>query len=214
MRFLRHVATVPPEGARVLMRFTNDTPLMWEQSPGTGRLLVFASPLDRQWNDLAIHPLFVRFVSEATAWLAGARFDAASATVGVTLDASNLRRGGAQVFDPNGQRAAMLNGVNEGLRWVPDLPGFYELRGGGHSDFIAVNPDPRESRLAPLDAAARERWLALQAPAAGAPVISSASSSERLIPVWFWFLLLAALLAFIEPLLANFHLDVRREQRT
>ncbi|MEJ0098760.1 MAG: BatA and WFA domain-containing protein [Pseudomonadota bacterium] len=214
VRFLRHVAAVPPEGSRVLMRFTNDTPLMWEQSPGTGRLLVFASPLDRDWNDLAIHPLFVRFVAEATAWLAGARFDAASATVGVALDASNLRRGGAQVFDPNGQRAAMLNGVNEGLRWVPDLPGFYELRGGGHSDFIAVNPDPRESRLAPLDAAARERWLALQLPAAGdSPAISTASSSERLIPVWFWFLLFAALLAFIEPLLANYHLGVRREQR-
>ncbi len=56
MRFLRHVATTPPEGARVLMRFTNDTPLMWEQPLGSGRLLVFASPLDRQWNDLAIHP--------------------------------------------------------------------------------------------------------------------------------------------------------------
>ena len=112
---------------------------------------MFASPLDREWNDLAIHPLFVRFVAEATAWLAGARFDAASATVGLALDASSLRRGGAQVFDPRGERTAMLGGAAEELRWVPDLPGFYELRGGGRSDYVAVNPDPRESRLAPLD---------------------------------------------------------------
>jgi hypothetical protein len=215
VRFLRHVPTTPPEGARVLMRFTNDTPLMWEQAPGTGRLLVFASPLDRQWNDLAIHPLFVRFVAEATAWLAGTRFDAASATVGVTLDASNLRRGGAQVFDPRGERTAMLGGAADGLRWLPELPGFYELRGGGKSDFIAVNPDPRESRLARLDQPARERWLVLQAaPDASAPIIAGASSTERWIPVWFWFLLLAAVLAFLEPLMANYHLDVRREQRT
>ncbi len=186
-----------------------------EQAPGTGRLLVFASPLDRQWNDLAIHPLFVRFVAEATAWLAGTRFDAASATVGVTLDASNLRRGGAQVFDPRGERTAMLGGSSDGLRWMPELPGFYELRGGGKSDFIAVNPDPRESRLAPLDKVARERWQALQAPPESAtPITSVTSTTERWIPVWFWFLLVAAVLAFLEPLMANYHLDVRREQRT
>lgn len=215
VRFLRHVAAVPPDDAAVLMRFTNDTPLMWEQQLEDGRLLVFASPLDREWNDLAIHPLFVRFVAEATAWLAGARFDAASATVGLALDASSLRRGGAQVFDPSGERAAMLGGDADELRWVPEMPGFYELRGGGRSDYVAVNSDPRESRLAPLDQEAQDRWLALQ-PAVDdtAQVASGASTSERLVPVWFWLLLAAAALAFLEPLVANYHLNIRREQRT
>jgi hypothetical protein len=214
VRFLRHVAVSPPDGARVLMRFTNDTPLMWEQAAGEGRLLVFASPLDREWNDLAIHPLFVRFVAEATAWLAGARFDAASATVGVTLDASNLRRGGARVFDPTGKDAALLGGAADELRWVPEMPGFYELRGGGRSDFVAVNPDPRESRLVPLDKAAQDRWLALQpAPGAAVQAVAGSSTSERLVPVWFWLLLVAAALAFLEPLVANYHLNIRREQR-
>jgi hypothetical protein len=32
------------------------------------------------------------------------------------------------------------------------------------------------------------------------------------VPVWFWLLLLAAVLAFIEPLVANGHLTVKREQ--
>lgn len=215
VRFLKHVATEPPDKASVLMRFTNDTPLMWEQLLGEGRLLVFAAPLDRQWNDLAIHPLFVRFVAEATAWLAGARFDAASATVGLALDASSLRRGGAQVFDPAGERAAMLGGAAEELRWVPDLPGFYELRGGGRSDYVAVNPDPRESRLARLDQVARDRWLALQpAVDATAPSVAGNSGSERLVPVWFWLLLCAVVLAFLEPLVANYHLNIRREQQT
>jgi hypothetical protein len=157
----------------------------------------------------------VRFVSEATAWLAGARFDAASATIGTTLDASTLRRGGAQVFDPQGERAAMLGGAAEDLRWVPDQPGFYELRGGGHSDYVAVNPDPRESRLVPLDADAQARWLALQsASPAGTAAAAGSSAPERLVPIWFWFLLAAAVLAFLEPLVANYHLNIRREQRT
>ncbi|HWL62853.1 MAG TPA: BatA domain-containing protein [Steroidobacteraceae bacterium] len=212
IRFFRHVAVETPENARVLLSFDNGTPLMLEQNLGTGRLLLFASPLDRQWNDLAIHPLFVRFVAEATAWLANARFDAASATVGSPLDATSLRRGGGQVFDPRGERSTMLGGGEESLRFIPELAGFYEVRGGGRSDFIAVNTDPRESMLVPLDEAARERWLALQRPAgADAGPTGSASATERLVPIWFWLLLAATLLAFMEPLVANYHLGVRRE---
>ncbi|MET0282711.1 MAG: VWA domain-containing protein [Steroidobacteraceae bacterium] len=212
IRFFRHVALEAPDGAQVLMRFTNGTPLMLQQSLGTGRLLLFASPLDRQWNDLAIHPLFVRFVAEATAWLAGTRAESAVATVGTALDAAALRRGGAQVFEPTGKRAVMLGGAADGLRWLPQMPGFYELRGGGRSDFIAVNVDPREVRLARQDEAAQARWLALQArPEVSGQVAEPASSSERLLPVWFWLLLAAVALAFMEPLVANYHLHVRRE---
>src|SRR5690606_18477295 len=151
IRFFRHVAVEAPENARVLLAFENGTPLMLEQDIGSGRLLVFASPLDRQRNDLAIHPLFVRFVAEATAGLAGARFDSATATVGAPLDASTLRRGGGQVFDPRGERTTMLTDDAQALRFIPEVAGFYEVRGGGRSDFIAVNADPRESLLAPLD---------------------------------------------------------------
>jgi len=211
IRFFRHVAVEAPENARVLLSLENGTPLMLEQTLGSGRLLLFASPLDRQWNDLAIHPLFVRFVAEATAWLAGARFDAASATVGTPLDASAVRRGGGQVFDPRGERGVML-GSEGSLRFVPEMAGFYEVRGGGRSDFIAVNVDARESLLVPLDAAARERWLALQRPAGDQTgAVGSSSAPERLVPVWFWLLLVAVALAFVEPLVANYHLSVRRE---
>src|SRR5690606_9634302 len=143
IRFFRHVAVEPPEGARVLLAFENGTPLMLEQELEGGRMLLFASPLDRRWNDLAIHPLFVRFVAEPTAWLAGARFDGASAAVGSRLDASSLRRGGGQVFEPRGERTTMLTGDEQGLRFLPEMSGFYEVRGGGRSDFIAVNVDPR-----------------------------------------------------------------------
>lgn len=212
IRFFRHVAVEPPSDARTLLAFENGTPLMLEQDLGEGRMLLFASPLDRRWNDLAIHPLFVRFVAEATAWLAGARFDAASATVGAPLDASSLRRGGGQVFDPRGERTAMLTGDEQGLRFLPEMAGFYEVRGGGRSDFIAVNVDPRESVLAPLDEGARERWLALQrAPGEGNQSVAQGSSTERLVPIWFWLLLAAVALAFAEPLVANYHLSVRRE---
>jgi hypothetical protein len=212
IRFFRHVPVEAPEGSRVLMRFENGTPLMIEQSMGQGKLLVFASPLDRQWNDLAIHPLFVRFVAEATAYLSNTRADAAGATVGTAMNADALREGGGQVFDPQGKRATMLG--KSSAQWVPDMAGFYELRGGGRSDYIAVNVDPRESRLGRWDEEARQRWLDLQNPERTAANAGSGVSptGERVFPLWFWLLLGAAVLAFMEPLLANYYLNVRRER--
>ncbi|HYP80283.1 MAG TPA: BatA domain-containing protein [Steroidobacteraceae bacterium] len=217
IRFFRHVPVVAPDDAQVLLRFENGSPLLFEQAVGKGRLLTFASPLDRDWNDLAIHPLFVRFVAESTAYLAGARAAPAMAMVGSAFDSDLARRGAGQVFDPRGKRTMMLDGTQAGPRLVPDMTGYYEVRGGGRSDFIAVNVDPRESQLARLDADSRARWLALQGDrSAGRPVaqVAAAAPAPRLIPVWFWLLLAAAALAFMEPLVANYHLHVQRERRT
>jgi hypothetical protein len=217
IRFFRHVPVVAPDDAQVLLRFENGSPLLFEQAVGKGRLLTFASPLDRDWNDLAIHPLFVRFVAESTAYLAGARAAPAMAMVGSAFDSDLARRGAGQVFDPRGKRTMMLDGTQAGPRLVPDMTGYYEVRGGGRSDFIAVNVDPRESQLARLDADSRARWVALQGDrSAGRPVAQAAAAApaERLIPVWFWLLLAAAALAFMEPLVANYHLHVQRERRT
>jgi hypothetical protein len=220
IQFFRHVPVQLPEGADALIRFENGSPLLFEQKLQAGKVLTLTSALDRTWNDLAIHPLFVRFVAEATAHLAGARAEAATATVGAAMESDLARRGGGQVFDPQGRRTVMLDGTTAGPRLVPELPGYYEVRGGGRSDFIAVNVDPRESALARLDESARTRWLSLEAaPPAGvtagdAAAGDSAQAASRMIPIWFWLLLGACLLAFIEPLVANYHLHVLRERRS
>jgi hypothetical protein len=73
-----------------------------------------------------------------------------------------------------------------------------------------VNPDARESRLARWDEAGRERWLALQPQPGAVQAAGTTSTTERLIPIWFWLLLVAAALSFLEPLVAKFHLHVRR----
>lgn len=218
IRFFRHVPVVAPDDAQVLLRFEDDAPLLFEQPLAKGRMLTFASPLDRGWNDLAIHPLFVRFIAESTAYLAGARAAPATATVGSAFESDLARRGGGQVFDPRGRRTMMLDAASNGPRLVPELAGYYEVRGGGRSDFIAVNADPRESQLARMDEDTVKRWQALQAEraAAGAPAAAQASPAvarERIIPIWFWFLLAAVALAFLEPLVANYHLHVQRERR-
>ena len=78
--------------------------------------------------------------------------------------------------------------------------------------------DGRESLLARLDDDALARWKALATPAGTAPAAASdaiapAEEPVPLLPVWFWLLLVAALLAFAEPLVANYHLAIQREKR-
>lgn len=68
------VATVEaPDTADVLARYTDGTPALVEERAGAGRVLVFASDLNRQWNDFPLQPAFVPFVHETMRYLAAAR---------------------------------------------------------------------------------------------------------------------------------------------
>jgi hypothetical protein len=210
VRFFRFVPIEPTGEDSVLIRFETGAPLLVERRIGAGRLLLLTSPLDREWNDLAIHPLFVRFVGEAARYLTGASATA-SALVGSLLPMGSGSRAGAQVFDPRGQRVLELGDTAGRARRVADTIGFYEVRGGGKVDWIAVNADPRESNLARLPPASIARWKSLQPPANAAGGTSATDvASHSLKALWPWLLVIAVTLAFVEALMANSYLHVRR----
>lgn len=56
---------VRPEGWNVAAQFSDGTPALLERTEGQGRVVLFASDLDRRWNDFPLHPAFVPFVIEA-----------------------------------------------------------------------------------------------------------------------------------------------------
>jgi Aerotolerance regulator N-terminal/von Willebrand factor type A domain len=210
VRFFRYVPVEPLPGDAVLIRLEDGRPLLIERHVGAGRLLVLTSPLDRDWNDLAIHPLFVRFVGEAARYLTAAAATP-NITVGSLLPTGVNGRNGAQIFDPHGRRVLALSDTAEQTRLFANVVGFYEVRGGGRSDFVAVNPDTRESDLARMPQAAVEQWRRLQTPARAANVRSAnAEEAPTLKAIWPWLLLIAVTLAFVEPLVANSHLHIRR----
>jgi hypothetical protein len=51
-------------GWEVAARFTDGTPALLERREGRGRIVLFASDLDRRWNDFPLHPAFVPFALE------------------------------------------------------------------------------------------------------------------------------------------------------
>ena len=211
VRFFRYVPVEPQPQDSVLIRFEDGHPLLIERKIGTGRLLVLTSPLDREWNDLAIHPLFVRFIGEAARYMtAGAA--APNTLVGSVLPLGINGRIGAQVFDPSGKRVLALSDTAGQTRLLASEPGFYEVRGGGRSEWIAVNADPRESDLTRMPDTTIALWKRLQRPELGALAAGQANADARpqLKALWLWLLVLAVTLAFIEPLVANSHLHIRR----
>jgi Aerotolerance regulator N-terminal/von Willebrand factor type A domain len=62
---------VSADGWTVVARFSNGAPALMERPLGQGRVLLFASDLDRRWNDFPLHPAFVPFAVEAVKHLAG-----------------------------------------------------------------------------------------------------------------------------------------------
>ena len=63
---------IDARGWEVAARFTDASPALIERVVGNGRVMIFASDLDREWNDFPLHPAFVPFVVEGVRHVAGA----------------------------------------------------------------------------------------------------------------------------------------------
>ena len=75
---------VDPSGWQVAAHFDDGTPAVLERAEGSGRVVLFASDLDRRWNDFPLHPSFVPFVVEAVRHVAARRVEADEFVVGRT----------------------------------------------------------------------------------------------------------------------------------
>ncbi len=72
VRFER-IWKVKANGWEVAARFTDGSPALLERQNGGGRTVVFASDVDRRWNEFPLHPAFVPFAAESVRHVAGTR---------------------------------------------------------------------------------------------------------------------------------------------
>jgi hypothetical protein len=210
VRFFRQRSIQLTPADKVLISLDDDTPLLIERTIDAGHLLILTVPVDRRWNDLAIHPLFVHFIGAAASYLTHAGTTANSASVGAPVATGLTKDGGGQIFDPQGRRALTL-GQSTIESLVPDQAGFYEIRGSEGARWLAVNVDARESNLATLPADFVARWQALRVPEPAAAVVAAPVAETPPKSLGPWLLWVAAILLCAEVLLANRHLAIRRE---
>ena len=209
VRFFRQHVVQVTDADRVLMTQEDGTPLLIERTIGAGRVLLLTEPIDRSWNDLAVHPLFVQFIADAARYLLGPDAAAASSTVGSVVMTGLTAAAGGQIFDPQGKRVLGLAQTSAADRLIPDQAGFYEIRSGEGVRWLAVNVDARESDLTALPGAFVQRWEAMRTPPPQTAAPAEPSAQPRSLGTnLLW---LAAVLLIAEILLANRYLVVRRE---
>ena len=208
--FTHSVNVEPSEADRVLMRLADGTPLLVDRALGSGRVLLFTSSLDKEWNDLPLQPAFVPLMAGIANYLLGGAGFTSEADLGTTLGVRALGFAGAQIFDPSGDAALGLGAGSDDV--LLDQVGFYEVVGGGTSELVAVNFDARESDLAPVDATTLERWQGLGVrPGEAATPVAVTSSTDR-VPISLGpsLVMLLLMLVVVESLVGNWHLRIRR----
>ena len=230
-RYPRYRQLSPSPGDRDLARFDDGSPALVERRSGSGRILVFAHPLDTSWSSFPTDSLFpvvlpdaIKYVAhfeQPEAWhLVGRRLDVSvpvsalvregQATTTYAASEANARKATGVVMSPSGQQSTLGEGGAPSIELLEQ--GFYSVRMQGITErrpyAVAVNIDPLESDLTPM---APQELVAMATGTAG--VTESGGSLERpdMTPedmekkqaVW-WFLLMAGVLALIsEASLAN-----------
>jgi hypothetical protein len=169
-RFFKYMLLEPvPDSSdrSVVLKFESGAPALVERTVGRGRVLLFASTVDREWTDLPIRPGFLPLVRESARRLVGASDSEAipSLVVGQTRElalAADDRR--LEITKPDGSVWVARNerpGTPRTLAFAEtDEPGLYRISVAGPDgalnprpgEAFVVNIDPRESnpaRLAP-----------------------------------------------------------------
>jgi len=202
----------PGANAQVLARFDAGAPALLERRVGKGRVLVWATGLDRPSSDLPLKPVFPVFMQQSMRYLAAYTEPRPWLTVGEVLDPDVAagQKGSSEsrvVLTPSSQRLPLQDEGSDVLELAEQ--GFYEVRtaGGPASDIavVASNVDPAEADLTTMDP--KDIVLASSGEpggnSRGSATVMSPEAQESNQRLW-WYLLCAGILVLgAETLLSN-----------
>jgi len=194
---------------KVLARFTNGAAALVEASIGAGRTLLFTSTLDRDWNDLPIHPGYLPLVQQAVRHLARkhASFTESDHLVGASVALPALEFKKLEVRGPEGigttfegDRIAGRSTVRFGRT---DVPGIYRVFATDQTGAalerdelgFVVNLDPRGSDLTPAAAS--------DLPSSGTGQDGTPADDSRRVELWHALAALLLVLLLAESLLVQ-----------
>ena len=198
-------ATAAPE-ADVLMQFDNGSPALLERSVGQGRVMLFASSLDTEWNNLPLQGLYLPFAHESLRYLAQATEKERAYRIGDVIDLATAVAEDATLTVTDA--AGAVTQLAPGSRTLtPSSNGFLSIDDGESVQFYAVNPDPEESaleRIAPStlqDSVTNAETEPVQSEQVRtAQLVAEIEGPQR---VWWWLLLLVMLMLLAETRGAN-----------
>ena len=203
-RFQGHWRLTPSEDAKVLMQFDNTEAALVENDVGEGKVLLFASSLDLEWNNLALQGLFLPFVHETLRHLVRSEAGQSAYEIGDSINlAQFVSDADVAVQDANGRSVSLeANNLQRATS-----PGLFTATSGAVSRRYAVNILPEESNFTRVatstlyDAVVNPDTSPLQSrEALTAQLIEELENPQRL---WWWILTLVMVLLLVEVLVAN-----------
>jgi hypothetical protein len=208
-----------PGAARVIVRLSDQTPLLLEKRIGEGRVVLLASGLDNLTNDFPLHPAFVPFIEQMARYLAGSERQGGARTVDAFLELRNAKEQGqgVEVTDPEGKRPLTLGEAASAQSLQLTEAGYYQLRlADGRQDLIGVNPDPKESNLDVISEDVLSLWAgkgsASSQEASASPGAAVPKSTKTPQTLWWYVMLLVLASAVAESVLASRYLGTQREE--
>jgi len=238
-RFRRHMSVrAHPEAEAVLKLAGKGDPLLLEKRVGRGRVLLFTSTADRDWNNIVINPVFPILLQQAVAYLTRAQHER-PLTVGqpIVVHVPGVAEGQAPsevrpALAGLGERAEVTFEAPSGKAHVrptsrrqggavavlarADEPGFHRATHDVRAPAIpvAVNVDTGESDVRGLTAeelAATARDLRLRVVAPGASVVAAIREGRTGRELWSVLLFAGVLAVVAEALLAR-HISARKRR--
>ena len=145
---------------RVTARFDDGSPALVEGRRGKGLILIWATGLDRFWNNLPLQPVYLPFVHRMTTFLGGRGEIPPWHLAGSTVNLSALAEAGSTLAIPAGAVAMEPGGGSVALDPETSLlrlarRGIWEIRPPGerpeHPMALAANVDVTESDMTTMD---------------------------------------------------------------
>ena len=154
-RFFRYYQSTPTSDAAVIAVFDDGNPAVVEKVYGNGRVLCYTSTIDREWNDLPIHGVYLPFLHETIKYLAlkqAGKMPDYRVGDGIEYNGSQENAGKeVAVFDPDRKETRMsLN--EQGNLFYEDThnPGIYSVHQSGEEQhYFVINVDTVESDITP-----------------------------------------------------------------
>ena len=203
-RFEGHWPMLAREDADVLMQFDNTEPALVERDHGQGKVMLFASTLDLEWNNLALQGLYLPFVHETLRHLVQTDVRQRAYAVGDTINLDT--QGAANTVTATDPAGTPIQLVDNSV-FTAATPGFVTATIDGNDTRYAVNFLPEESNLARVapatlyDAVINPDTSPIQSrEVQTAQMIEELERPQRM---WWYILILVMVLILAEATIAN-----------
>jgi len=201
-QFLAFTDIEAKEGALVMAKFEDGSHAIVESPESDSGLIVMGSPVDNTWSDWPLKPSFLQVLHQTVRYLARYQDSRASYQLGEAVNVPSSQDGVAAIT-PEGDRINLGAGETTGPRFfTPEEVGFYEVRVGPETSYVAVNVASAESQLGqipPDDLLASVQRFEGEA-RRGALLAESEADDQAQRQNWWWYLFLIALMAGVGEL--------------